>query len=151
MSTHLVEVPTKEIELTPRGWVSKYGLPRAGWACILRYQKHFKSIRGSAVSQSERRMEVMAVVHGLKTLKVPCRVNLYIGTEYVADGARQLIRGLRSSSFVASVVSGTAKNADLWQQFYELARKHRVQVIWVSVRGDRADDSRARFAARWAA
>jgi ribonuclease HI len=96
-------------------------------------------------------MEVLALVKGLKALKVPCRVNLYTGTEYVSDYASQLIRHLRSSFVVATVAAGTAKNADLWREFDELAKKHWVKVVWVRVRGRHADDSRARMAARWAA
>jgi ribonuclease HI len=145
-----LELSTKLVEITPRGCIRKYR-HNAGWGCILRYGSHTRSISGSAASKSERRVELLAMLNGLKQLKYPCQVHLYTGTEYISDCARQLIRGRGSSLFLAGVRAGTAKNADLWQEFDALAKRHCVTVIWVGVRSRHADDSRARTAARWAA
>jgi ribonuclease HI len=145
-----LELSTKLVEITPRGCIRKYRRD-AGWGCVLRYGKHTRSLSGSAPSKSERRMELLAVLNGLKQLKYQCQVHLYTGTEYISDCAHQLIRGRGSSLFLVGVRAGTAKNADLWQEFEALAKKHHIRVIWVDVRSRRADDSRARTAARWAA
>jgi ribonuclease HI len=144
------ETLTKTVDVTPRGCIRQYR-PTAGWGCVLRYGSYIKSINGSAVSKSERRMELLALLNGLKQLKYPCQVKLYTGTEYISDCATQLIRRRRSSVFLATVQAGTAKNADLWREFQTLTQKHHIMVIWVAVRSRHADDSAARSAARWAA
>jgi ribonuclease HI len=142
---------TKRVDLTARGYVRGGGRPGAGWACILRHDKHRKCLTGSAASRSEWRMEVLALVSGLKALKYACEVNLHTGTHYVSDSASELIRGRRSSQFVASVAAGTANNSDLWREFRLLAEQHRITVVWVGARSRHPDDSAARMAARWAA
>jgi ribonuclease HI len=143
--------PTKVVDLTARGYVGKYGCPSAGWACILRHEKHAKCISGTELSKSEYRMELLAILNGLKRLKYPCRVRLHSGSEYICSSANQLIRRRRSSVFVSAVGAGTAKNADLWREFQALMATHWITIVWVRARSRDADDPSARTAARWAA
>ena len=141
---------TKFVDLTARGYVNegRYRL-RAGWASKLRCGKHSRILSGSERSKSERRLELLGIVSGLKALKYSCDVTIHTATEYISDGAYAMLGG--KGTFAERVHAGTAKNGDLWAEFEELTQPHSISIAWEYRRGDNDDDGTARFAARMAA
>ena len=57
-----------------------------GWGCLLSYQNVSKELSGGAKETTNNRMEITAVIEGLKLLKQPCLVDLYTDSKYVMDG-----------------------------------------------------------------
>ena len=45
-----------------------------GWACILRYRKHERILRGAEPHTTNNRMELVAAINGLRALTAACRV-----------------------------------------------------------------------------
>jgi ribonuclease HI len=45
-----------------------------GWACILRYRKHERILRGLEPHTTNNRMELVAAINGLRALTEACRV-----------------------------------------------------------------------------
>ena len=109
---HYEEIP--DVDLSPGGWVIESREPGAGWACVLRCKERRKSSYGPARSRSEIRMELLGIVNRLKNLKQPCHVTIHTATEYLCDCINQLLRPRARYSFPGKVLSGKAKNADLW-------------------------------------
>jgi len=143
------KTPEKRVELSPGGYSrERKGHSKGGWAYVLRYRDHMICRNGSEPSKSERRMELLAAVNGLKQLKEPCQVELHTGSEYISDGVRSVLRRKRSDPFMAAVHQGTAKNADLWKDFEALCEIHQVERRWVPCRSKHMDSDHARSSAR---
>ena len=56
-----------------------------GWAAILLYQGHEKTLSGGEPETTNNRMELTAVIQGLAALNQPCVVELYSDSKYVID------------------------------------------------------------------
>ena len=48
-----------------------------GWGAILEYMGHKRELSGGELGTTNNRMELTAVIEGLKALKEPCIVELY--------------------------------------------------------------------------
>ena len=60
-----------------------------GWGAILLYKEVKKELSGGDIMTTNNRMELMAVIQGLKALKEVCRVELYSDSKYVIDALGQ--------------------------------------------------------------
>ena len=72
----------KEIELFTDGACSGNPGP-GGWGAILRWKGHEKAVSGGDSHTTNNRMELSAVIEGLKLLKEPCKVTLISDSKYV--------------------------------------------------------------------
>ncbi len=57
-----------------------------GWGAILRCNGIEKELSGGSAQTTNNKMELTAVIEGLKALKRPCDVTLYTDSKYVSDG-----------------------------------------------------------------
>ena len=57
-----------------------------GWGAILMYGEHMKELSGGDPQTTNNRMELIAVITALKSLKEPCNVMLYSDSQYVING-----------------------------------------------------------------
>ena len=91
-----------------------------GWAFILQFRGSEKVGSGSSGGEStNNRMELKAVLEGLKALKYPCKVYLYTDSEYVKNGIQRWMWKWAKEGW-------TKMNVDLWKEIYELSNKHEV-------------------------
>ena len=75
----------KKVELFTDGACS--GNPGAGgWAAILRYGTHEKELCGGEKQTTNNRMELTAVIEGLKALNERCEVLITTDSQYVVNG-----------------------------------------------------------------
>lgn len=76
---------------------------------------------------TNNRMELMAVIDGLESLKNPgSRVTVYTDSRYVADSVEKgWLFQWESKSFRKK------KNPDLWIRFLKVYRKHKVKFVWI--------------------
>ncbi|MBQ5900939.1 MAG: hypothetical protein IIW86_03650, partial [Clostridia bacterium] len=75
----------KTVELFTDGACSGNPGP-GGWGAILRYNGIEKELSGGEENTTNNRMELTAVIKGLKALKSPCKVLLCTDSKYVCDG-----------------------------------------------------------------
>ena len=61
-----------------------------GWGAILEFMGHEKELSGGEENTTNNRMELTAVIEGLKALKEPCIVELYSDSKYVIDALDQI-------------------------------------------------------------
>ena len=97
-----------------------------GWAAILRHPgtRAVKRLAGGERDTTNNRMEMMAVIEGLRSLKSDRRwcVHLVSDSEYVIKGLTEWIDGWIANNWRRGKKAGApqVKNVDLWQTLHEL-------------------------------
>ncbi len=132
----------KEIILYTDGACS--GNPgNGGWGAILMYGAVSKEISGGCKDTTNNKMELTAVIEGLKRLKEPCRVKVYSDSAYVVN------------AFLQDWISGwyrrgwrNVKNTDLWHELISLTQVHSVTFHKVKGHSDNEYNNRCDELAR---
>ena len=101
-----------------------------GWAALLRHKGRERTIHGGEAMTTNNRMELMAAIRALESLKRPCRVRLTTDSEYVMKGIREWLpvwkkRGWKTADRKA------VKNADLWARLEQATTPHEIDWRWV--------------------
>lgn len=119
------------------------GNPGAGgWGVLLRYGGHEKELFGGEAQTTNNRMELTAVLSGLKTLNRPCDVVICTDSQYVKNGMESWIHNWKKNGW-KTAGRQPVKNADLWQQLDEQVARHRVRWQWVKGHAGHAGNERA--------
>lgn len=119
------------------------GNPGAGgWGVLLRYGTHEKELFGGEAQTTNNRMELTAVLSGLKTLNRPCDVVICTDSQYVKNGMESWIHNWKKNGW-KTAGRQPVKNADLWQQLDEQVARHRVRWQWVKGHAGHVENERA--------
>ena len=119
------------------------GNPGAGgWGVLLRYGTHEKELFGGEAQTTNNRMELTAVLSGLKTLNRPCDVVICTDSQYVKNGMESWIHNWKKNGW-KTAGRQPVKNADLWQQLDEQVARHRVRWQWVKGHAGHTENERA--------
>lgn len=116
---------------------------KGGWAAILIYNGVEKEISGGYPETTNNRMELFAIISGLKALKEACAVTVYSDSAYCVD------------AFLQNWISGwvkknwkDVKNVDLWKMLLRLTNKHKVDFVKVKGHSDNEYNNRCDALAR---
>ncbi|MCD8294244.1 MAG: ribonuclease HI [Clostridia bacterium] len=107
-----------------------------GWACILTYGKAEKRLSGADPATTNNRMEMTALIQGLKCLKESCNVNVFSDSSYIINAFNQgwldswIRHGFRKAD------GKPVLNVDLWQELYELSKHQNLNFNWVKGHAD---------------
>ena len=102
-----------------------------GYGVVLLSGGKRKELSGGYRLTTNNRMELMAVIQGLKALKFSCSVMLFSDSTYVVDGIEKgWARRWRKKGWMRSPTQ-PAENADLWEQLLDLCDTHTVEFSWV--------------------
>ena len=105
---------------------SSLGNPGAGgWGTILEYKGKERELSGGVNDTTNNRMELTAVIRGLQELKEPCSVEVVTDSSYVANAINSWLSGWVAKDFKK------VKNIDLWREYLEAAKEHKVKATWV--------------------
>ena len=87
---------------------------------------------------TNNRMELLAVIEGLKKLKgSEMQVTVYTDSRYVADAVeKKWVFGWERKKFKGR------KNADLWKELLEQLGKHTVKFVWIKGHNNHAQNER---------
>ena len=118
-----------------------------GWGVILRWMNTEKELFGGEPSTTNNRMELLAVIEGLRALKKPCRVTVYTDSQYVQKGMTQWLEGWKARDFRMKG-GGYRPNHDLWRVLDDLASTHEIVWYWVKGHAGHAENERADALAR---
>ena len=127
----------KEITIYTDGSCSGNPGP-GGWAALLMYGDKERIITGAEKLTTNNRMELAAVVEGLRVLKEPCKVRIHTDSAYIANAFNDnwienwIRRGWKTAS------KKPVKNQDLWKDMLSLMEKH--EVSFIKVKGHADDD-----------
>jgi ribonuclease HI len=106
-----------------------------GWGAVLKYPAADRELRlsGAEPGTTNNRMELIAVIQALWTLKRSARVMITTDSRYVVDAfqAGWIANWQRNGWRTAG--KKPVKNADLWRELLEAMRPH--QVVWHWIRG----------------
>jgi ribonuclease HI len=136
-----------DIELFTDGACSGNPGP-GGWGVILRWKGTEKELCGGERSTTNNRMELTAVIEGLKALKRPCTVAVYTDSQYVQKGITAWIHTWRKKGRLDEDSSNPVANQDLWRTLDTLASGHKVSWHWVRGHAGHAENERADALAR---
>jgi len=118
-----------------------------GWGAILIYGTHRKELSGGEAQTTNNRMELMAAISALETLKQPCEVELWTDSNYVKDGISKWIAGWRRNGW-KTAEKKPVKNAELWQRLDAARDRHTVTWNWVKGHAGHPENERADELAR---
>ena len=108
-----------------------------GWGFVLRHLKTGKELEksGGDPNTTNNRMELTAVVEGLKTLKRPCRLELISDSVYVGKGMTEWMAGWKRNNWQRREKGKLKplKNAELWKLLDEQIQIH--DVTFTHVKG----------------
>lgn len=102
-----------------------------GYGVVLLFDGHRKELSGGFRLTTNNRMELLAVVVGLRSLKERCSVTVYSDSQYVVNAiekgwaARWRANGWKRNKKEKAI------NADLWPQLLDLCDAHEVKMVWV--------------------
>jgi ribonuclease HI len=120
---------------------------KGGWGALLRYKGNEKELCGGEAYTTNNRMELMAAIMGLDSLKKPCKVHLYTDSVYVQKGITEWIHGWKRNGWKSASKKPVA-NQDLWIKLDEAMQLHKVDFFWVKGHAGHADNERADELAR---
>lgn len=101
-----------------------------GWGALLRYKGVEKELSGGETVTTNNRMELMAVIQALETLKKTSVVELYTDSKYVKDGVEEWLQGWKARGW-KTADKKPVKNQDLWERLDAILQKHKVKLHWV--------------------
>jgi ribonuclease HI len=102
-----------------------------GYGVVLLSGGRRKELSGGFRKTTNNRMELLACIEGLRSLKRPCTVNLTSDSRYVVDAmTKGWAMRWRSKGWKLSP-SKQAKNSDLWAVLLDLCSEHQVSFKWV--------------------
>ncbi len=101
-----------------------------GWGVILQWGGHTRELKGGEAHTTNNRMELMAAIVALETLKRPCDVDLHTDSEYLRQGITDWISGWKRNGW-RTAARKPVKNVDLWQRLEAAVARHTVRWHWV--------------------
>ena len=116
-----------------------------GYGVVLRYGDKEKELSGCEPHTTNNRMELKGVIEGLKALKEPCDVDIVSDSSYVVKGINEWLEGWIKKDFKK------VKNPDLWREYIEVAKPHKIHAIWVRGHDGHVENERCDKLARDAA
>ncbi|MBO6519691.1 MAG: ribonuclease HI [Rhodospirillales bacterium] len=118
-----------------------------GWGAILRWKGHEKELYGGEAPTTNNRMELMAAIRALESLKRPSHVVLTTDSTYVKDGITSWIHGWKRNGW-KTAAKKPVKNEDLWRRLDEALAAHDVDWRWVKGHAGHPENERADELAR---
>ncbi len=114
-----------------------------GWGAWLKSGTMEKELFGGELNTTNNRMELQAVIEGLSALKRPCKITLYLDSQYVRQGITEWIHGWKAKGWRTSTKQ-PVKNVELWQRLDKLVLEGGHQIDWRWVRGHSGDPGNER-------
>ncbi len=101
-----------------------------GWAFILRHVNTGKTMEktGATPQTTNNKMELQALIEGLKSLQKPTRVHVVTDSTYLKQGLTEWIHNWKHRGWKRKTSNGLkpVKNVEHWKQLDELAHIHKL-------------------------
>lgn len=101
-----------------------------GWGVLMRSQGRERELFGGDPMTTNNKMELTAVIEGLRALTRPCDVTLHVDSSYVMNGMTSWIVGWKRNGWRTSDKK-PVKNVELWQALDAEVARHEVRWVWV--------------------
>ena len=120
-----------------------------GWGAILRWDGREKELSGAEKLTTNNRMELMAAISALESLKRSCRVEIWTDSQYVKNGITQWIHGWKKNGW-RTADKKPVKNEELWKRLEAAVAAHEVTWKWIKGHAGHEFNERADELARMA-
>ena len=141
-----VSDPSGVVEIYTDGACSGNPGP-GGWGVLLRWRGTERELSGGVAETTNNRMELMAAIVGIETLKRGSRVRLYTDSTYVRDGITGWIHKWKENGW-KTASRKPVKNAELWRRLDAALATHEVEWHWVKGHAGHPENERADALAR---
>jgi ribonuclease HI len=118
-----------------------------GWGSVLLYNGHRREMSGGEAGTTNNRMEMMAVIQALESLKRPCSVMIYTDSVYVMKGMMEWLEQWKKRGW-KTAAKKPVKNVELWQRLEQAIGRHEVKWQWVKGHSGVPENERADELAR---
>ena len=121
-----------------------------GWAAIININNKVEKISGSVKDTTNNKMELMAPIKALQTIKGNQPIEIYTDSQYVRLGITDWVHKWIKNNWQTSKKE-SVKNKELWVQLYELNNLRDVKWIWVKAHAGNVLNEEVDLLARQAA
>ena len=123
-----------EVTMHTDGACSNNGSETAvgGWCAILLCKGKERVLRGYESRTTNNRMELRAVIEGVKALTKPSSITVYTDSQYVCVGAANMRKWLKSHP-------ESRPNMDLWNELITVGRNGGHKITFRKVTGHSGD------------
>ena len=118
-----------------------------GWGVLLLWNDHEKELSEGEFETTNNRMELMAAIMGLESLKRGMALDLYTDSTYVRDGITKWIHNWKRNGW-KTAAKKPVKNEDLWVRLDKAITRHDVEWHWVKGHAGHPENERADELAR---
>ena len=119
-----------------------------GYGIVLLHNDARKELSGAYKLTTNNRMEILAAIIALETLKEPCQVRLYSDSRYLVDAIEKgWVKKWEQNKWMRNK-DDAAVNVDLWLKLLHQLEKHDVQFVWVRGHADNKENNRCDTLAR---
>jgi ribonuclease HI len=113
-----------------------------GYGTVLLHGGNRKELSGGFKRTTNNRMEILAAIVALETLKEPCDVILHSDSQYVIKAMTEGWAEKWKSRGWRTAANQPAANPDLWERMLRARIRHRVQWKWVKGHSGVAENER---------
>ncbi len=113
-----------------------------GWGCLLEWGDHTRELFGGESLTTNNRMEITAVIEGLKTLNRSCHIRIVTDSVYVKDGVTSWMANWKRNGWMTKAKK-PVKNRDLWEILDAELAAHDVEWEWVKGHAGHPGNERA--------
>jgi ribonuclease HI len=109
-----------------------------GYGVILKSGAHYKELSGGFRLTTNNRMELLAVIEGIRAIKhLNQEIRVVSDSKYVVDAVEKgWVFNWQKKAFKDK------KNKDLWMQYLELHRLHKIKFQWIKGHNDHPENER---------
>jgi ribonuclease HI len=113
-----------------------------GWGVLINNSNNFIELKGTQRQTTNNRMELIAVIEGLKSIKENENIEITTDSMYVKNGINQWINNWKRNGW-KTAAKKPVKNKDLWQELDELVQNYSIKWIWVKGHSGHPGNERA--------
>jgi len=118
-----------------------------GWAALLRHRGRERELAGGEAQTTNNRMELMAAIMALETLREPCQIILHTDSQYVRQGITLWMPNWVRRNW-KTAGGDPVKNRELWERLQAASERHRIDWRWVKGHSGDPDNERVDQLAR---
>ena len=113
-----------------------------GWGVLIKYPKISDELKGFQTQTTNNRMELIAVIEGLKSIKEGKRIEIITDSKYVKNGINEWIFNWKNNGW-RTAAKKAVKNKDLWQTLDDLVQQFSIDWKWVKGHSGNPGNERA--------
>ena len=113
-----------------------------GWGALIESSYFTKELKGYEQLTTNNRMELIAVIEGIKSIEKNATVEITTDSMYVKNGISQWIDNWRKNDWKTSAKK-PVKNKELWLELDELVQNYSIKWKWVKGHSGHPGNERA--------